>query len=180
MYINRHNKAVKLIYRAILKGPMGGLEAFMDAGDQEDMPRQVPTRLPIWLKPNSLTADQWRKFRPDILLTDPRKTKHKHIYIIELGYCSDTNHDIKFTQKSHQHAALTQHLLRQGHSVTHITFTLGTTGTIPIIAHNNLLSLGIDKQSSIKLLTKLHMHSTATATSILTMRRIKENLPPGG
>jgi ribonuclease HI len=177
MYINRHNKAVQLIQKAIAKGTLGGLPVYMDAGTCEAS-ASIPNRPPAYLKPSNLPTEQWNKYRPDILLLNRTSCT---AYLVEVGYCSDTNHDIKFQEKGCQHTELKNILLTQGFTTVHyLVFTVGTTGTIPTTTLNNLTTLGISRAHADKLISKIHDASTASCTQILATRRMKESLPPGG
>ena len=178
MYINRHNKAVQLIQKAVAKGALGALPMYMDAGTCEAT-SDIPTRPPATLKPPDLPQATWDKYRPDLLLIDD-ESKPRKAYLVELGYCSDTNHQIKFQEKSVQHKELQRILQQQGFLVHYLVFTIGTTGTIPIPTITNLSTLGISREHVDKLISKLHRESTASCTSILATRRMKESLPPGG
>ena len=178
MYINRHNKAVQLIQKAVAKGALGALPMYMDAGTCEAT-SDIPMRPPTTLKPPDLPQATWDKYRPDLLLIDD-ESKPRKAYLVELGYCSDTNHQIKFQEKSVQHKELQRILQQQGFLVHYLVFTIGTTGTIPIPTITNLSTLGISREHVDKLISKLHRESTASCTSILATRRMKESLPPGG
>ena len=123
MYINRHNKAVQLIQKAIAKGTLGGLPMCMDAGTCEAA-ASIPNRPPEYLKPSNLSTEQWNKYRPDILLLNRTS---RTAYLVELGYCSDTNHDIKFQEKGLQQTEFKDILLTQGFTIVHyLVFTIGT------------------------------------------------------
>eukprot|EP00798_Chlamydomonas_sp_ICE-L_P014832 gene14832-biopygen23857 len=178
MYINRHNKAVQIIQKAVAKGALGALPMYMDAGTCEAT-SDIPTRPPATLNPPDLPQATWDKYRPDLLLIDD-ESKPRKAYLVELGYCSDTNHQIKFQEKSVQHKELQRILQQQGFLVHYLVFIIGTTGTIPIPIITNLSTLGISREHVDKLISKLHRESTASCTSILATRRMKESLPPGG
>jgi ribonuclease HI len=178
MYINRHNKAVQLIQKAAAKGALGALPMYMDAGTCEAT-QDIPTRPPVTLKPPDLPQATWDKYRPDLLLID-NESKPRKAYLVELGYCSDTNHHIKYQEKSLQHKEFQRILEQQGFLVHYLVFTIGTTGTIPTTTITNLSTLGISREHADKLIYKLHKESITSCTSILATRRMKESLPPGG
>ena len=181
-YINRHDKAVKAIQGAITKGEMGNCTIFMDAGAQADLPVAVQAkRLPEWLRPATVTPETWKKMRPDILLlpnltdgaTPPQGTRHI-IHIVEVGYCSDTNHEVKLMAKAQQHQQLVTALREANHTVHMHLITLGTTGTIRQDTLNTLRDLGVAGDHAPRLLRKLHANAIHYVSSITAMRRHME------
>ena len=134
--ILRHDGAVKLILKAIAKGPKGGFYKIMDAGKEKDLTSDVAgKRVRPWLFPpidDNLTAqekraetERRRKLRPDILVIEGLETanirgksteeirqfltdnRHRlKVHILEVGYCGDLNHDQKDFDKRAQHAEL--------------------------------------------------------------------------
>ena len=79
-----------------------------------------------------------------------------HMEMVEVGYCSDTNHDIKIQAKQQQHAQLLKLLRDAGHTVRYHTITLGTTGTIRTEAQNTLQQLGLTLPHALRTMNKLH------------------------
>jgi hypothetical protein len=187
MYIKRHDTAVKLIHKAISKGDLGSRRMIMDAGKEEDLPRGVlGKRLPAWLRPPTVPLLEWNKMRPDLAIlpdTDsPTSRGDKVIWILELGYCSDTNHATKFATKHTQHARLVECLKHAGYVVHYAIITLGTTGTIPTTFLNTMTTFGLDRLRSLKLADKVHTHTILSFQAILQCRRYMEvqpGLPPG-
>ena len=119
--------------------------------------------------------------RPDIMIiTDltthdsPEAGTKYRIHIMEIGYCSDTNHNIKLRAKQQQHATLIDHLRLAGHTVFSHVITLGTTGTIPLTLPKVLEELGVDRPSRDHVIAKLHKHATHCANGIISMRRHRE------
>jgi hypothetical protein len=134
--ILRHDGGVKIIQKAISKGPTGGFYMIMDAGKGSDLPEGVMgKRIPQWLLPDLPTDTteltnkeenaRRKKLRPDILiieglaeanirgLTDDATRQYiyanRHrltVHIIEVGYCGDLNHESKDFDKRAQHAEL--------------------------------------------------------------------------
>jgi ribonuclease HI len=184
-YIKRHDQAVKIIQQCISKGGLGGTYMIMDAGKLADLPETVQRKtLPEELRPQTITAETWGKMRPDILVIPGLKTgdtpEHGtpyHIVVIEVGYCSDTNHHIKLRAKEQQHAELIKGLRAAGHTVTSHAITLGTTGTIHISLRATLTDLKVDRQSLEKATAKLHLNATTCAGHIISMRRHMEWQP---
>jgi hypothetical protein len=184
-YIKRHDQAVKLIQRSITKGGLGGSYMIMDAGKAEDLPNSVQQKtLPDELRPTEVQLEHWRKMRPDILVIPGLKTNETptpgtkyRITVIEVGYCSDTNHHIKIRAKEQQHTELIKALRTDGHTVTSHTITLGTTGTIHASLKTTLTDLKVDRKTQEKTTAKLHLNATTCAGHILAMRRHMEWQP---
>ena len=153
----------------------------MDAGKEEDLPRGVlGKRLPAWLRPSGTPTSEWNKMRPDLaILPDPDHSTDKTIWVIELGYCSDTNHATKFVEKHEQHARLVEGLEQAGYLVHYIVLTIGTTGTIPTSFLASMTKLGIARVQALKLADKIHVHSIDSFDAILKCRRFMEAQPPG-
>ena len=65
-YINRHNRAVCIIQKAVSKAAHGNNYMVMDAGKQDELPDTVHNqRLPDSLRPpDQITAAEWKKLRP--------------------------------------------------------------------------------------------------------------------
>ena len=160
----------------------------MDAGRLADLPTTVQRKsLPPDLKPPAITEETWRKMRPDILILpglqthdEPVAAEKYTIIIVEIGYCSDTNHEVKIRAKQQQHAELATTLRNAGHTVQMHTITLGTTGTIHMDLQTTLSTLLIDPPARKTLVAKLHLHATSSAGNILVMRRHLEWQPGGG
>jgi ribonuclease HI len=181
-YIKRHDLAVKLIQKSISKGSMGGCYTIMDAGQEQELPESVQgKRLPFTLKPPTVALDTWCKMRPDLLMIPqlrandmPDATDKYRIYLVEIGYCSDTNHTVKVTAKKQQHEQLATALRDNGHRVTILTVTLGTTGTLHRDLIATMAELGVERAERDKVMTKLHKNATQCASNIIAMRRHRE------
>ena len=158
---------------------MGGCYTVMDAGKAQDLPDTVhQKRLPLTLKPQDIPMEDWIRMRPDIMLIPALHTRdipdidtHYRICIIEIGYCSDTNHSVKHQAKLHQHTLLCEALTRAGHIVKTIAITLGTTGTLAATLPPTLGDMGVDREACDKVIAKLHKNATHSASNIITMRR---------
>ena len=156
----------------------------MDAGKEADLPRGVlGKRLPDWLRPPSVPADTWAKMRPDLAIlpdTDsPTLRSDKQIWILELGYCSDTNHATKADDKHEQHAQLVKCLTDAGYYVHFIVVTVGTTGTIPKTFLTSMATLGLTSLQTLSLADSIHHHTTDFFQTILHSRRFMEHHPSG-
>lgn len=95
---------------------------------------------------------------------------------MEVGFCSDTSHTIKYRQKQAQHARLLTILRTQGYRVDLTVVSLGTTGTIPATTYPDLKCLGLDHDAIMTLLRKLHLLTIQHFGHILFERRRRENL----
>ena len=122
--------------------------------------------------------------RPDIAFVHPQylqagatPSPAHPIKLVEVGYCSDTKHDIKAAEKREQHKTLMTLLRNQGYKVELYTITLGTTGTLPATTPMDLSELGLDPDTIDTLLHKLHLHSIKHLGYIVAERRRRENLP---
>eukprot|EP00798_Chlamydomonas_sp_ICE-L_P025608 gene25608-biopygen20096 len=129
MYIKRHDAAVHLLHKAISKGALGSRRVIMDAGRLEDLPRGVLGKtLPDWLRPPSISAEIWPKLRPGLAILpevdSPTIAADKEIWILELGYCSDTNHATKAEDKHAQHTQLVAGLRLAGYLVHYLVVTI--------------------------------------------------------
>ncbi len=79
--------------------------------------------------------------------------------MVELGYCSDTNHDIKIKEKEKQHAQLLAILTEAGHTIRYHPITLGTTGTIRQETLTTLQQLGLTLPHALTTMNKLHKNA---------------------
>jgi hypothetical protein len=117
-YINRHNRAVCIIQKTVSKEANGNNYMIMDAGKQDELPDAVRMqRMPDTLRPPHINKEEWRKLRPDLVMITgmlanetPMHGTKPHIEMVELGYCSDTNHDVKIKETEQQHAQLLDRL----------------------------------------------------------------------
>ena len=143
--------------------------------------------LPPALCPPTTQPSEWAKFRPDIALIHPTVLQEGPnaslaypIQLVEVGYCSDTSHTVKYAQKQAQHAHLLAVLRAQGYKVDLTVLTLGTTGTIPTTTPSDLEGLGIDSHEVSTLLHRLHLIAITHLGHIVFERRRRENLAEPG
>ena len=155
----------------------------LDAGTAANLPKGVTKTLPPALCPPTMKSADWAKYRPDIALVHPNvlvdgpaASLTHPIQLVEVGYCSDTRHDVKHVQKQAQHARLLNVLRAQGYKVDLTVVTLGTTGTIPTATFQDLESLGLDYDAVVTLLQKLHLLAIQHFGHIIYERRRRENL----
>ena len=166
MYIERHNEATRLLANLILLGRAGSY-VVADAGREDKLPKGVhATRLPTWLLPK-VDPELLRKLRPDILLVDGRDAgglttdlvPSRQVTLIEVGYCSDTNHAAKHTHKAGQHAQLEALLIEAGWKVDYLVITLGTGGTIPSAAVAAVTKAGAPTDAIPRCMHKICRHA---------------------
>jgi hypothetical protein len=194
-YILRHDEAVRMICEAILHGSLGGCYTVMDAGRRVDLPHGVADkRVAEWLLPDIPDA-QRRTMRPDILLI-PGVTETRHptsmedrsnytVHIIEVGYCADTQLDLKQHEKAQQHQQLADLLSGAGWNVQYTTLqalSLGYCGAIRKDLAKAMQSVGVEHKDASTLCTRLHWHAVDTCCNIVKVRRLLERtaMGPGG
>ena len=131
--------------------------------------------------------EQRFKLRPDILLVkrEPRKRSRgasranlpgtQTIWIIEVGYCSDTRYREKLQQKMEQHTVLKTILLSKGHTVRYLPIILGNAGCTYKSGEQALLDLGISRSNVQKLHTRLMEHAISYLHRIVRTRRQLEH-----
>jgi ribonuclease HI/exonuclease III len=191
MYIARHNHAVQRIQKLISKHScMAAFYTVMDACSESDITQHGAhsTRIPRWVLPG-LGDEERNKLRPDILIVYGHKgTAHNYeivemrcaqteIYMMEIGYCPDTQEAERYTTKSKQHETLQQLLRQQGDLADLETVLLGTSGSIPKSLRSYLMDVHkIPTPPIEKLLNHLNAHAINTAHSITCKRRELERL----
>ena len=134
------------------------------------------------------------RMRPDLLIVrdlpctctgradEIDKEKHT-VYILEVGYCGDTQHDIKAHEKAEQHKRLADLLREEGWHVRYCdvhAISLGYAGTI----RKNLMQcltqeLGMPTSQADALCRALHIHAVESTSHIITARRATEKQHPG-
>ena len=97
-----------------------------------------------------------------------------HMEMVEVGYYSDTNHDVKIQEKQQQHEQLLKLLRAAGHTVRYHTITLGTTGTIRKETLESLQQMGLTLPHAQKTMIKLHTNAIDSQQNIMRARRIRE------
>jgi ribonuclease HI len=191
MYIDRHNKAVRMIQAGVQKGGLGGFYTIMDACQANDLPEGVQgTRLPDWILPG-MQSDLRHKMRPDLLIVKgitpgdahkgklPKTAQDRAKYTVvlsEVGYGPDTRYMDKMAEKQAQHQEL-QHMLAQAGWKVEITtpVVLGVGGSIFVDTQQTLEQLGIGSSDNARILNKLHILSVTSAHQIVKTRRMLES-----
>ena len=146
---------------------------------------------------------QLRKLRPDIMITDvtPGETlsckpsrkrgrhggQHNHhitttangrarrVWIVEVGYCSDTRYLDKLQEKTLQHRQLQSLLMDKGFKVTCLPIILGNSGAIYSTTESSLLQLGISHKAAQSLMLKLSDHAARYLHKLIKTRRLLEH-----
>jgi ribonuclease HI len=191
LYIKRHNIAVRIIAKAILRGENGGGIMIMDAGRKEDLPAGMyGTRVPQWLLPEC-PEDELLRMRPDILIiptipaaSNPAETfdctseaSQHTVFILEVGYCSDTRHSQKQSEKAQQHQKLADMLRLQGYKVEYKelhALSLGYAGSITKDLVTCLRGLAVSATKCDELCKALHKHALLSTENIVKARRLLE------
>jgi hypothetical protein len=152
MQIKRHNGAVRLIARALGKGPQGGGLLVVDAGNMLSTRAATEadvqgTRVPNWMLPNT-PEEVRRKMRPDILLVDSISPE-------DLRYLAEVERGLPPS------AANDGSLAPSGRTSTPRTSTYSPNGTEKIY----LIEVGYcaDTRSAAKWQEKLSQHAALTA-----------------
>ena len=146
---------------------------------------------------------QPRKLRPDIMITDitpgetlsckPSRKRGRHggqqnhhitttangrarrVWIVEVGYCSDTRHLDKLQEKTRQHRQLQSLLMDKGFKVTCLPIILGNSDAIYSTTESSLLQHGISHKAAQSLMLKLSDHAARYLHKLIKTRRQLEH-----
>jgi hypothetical protein len=103
----------------------------------------------------------------------PRK-----IWLMELGYSSDTRYMDKVMEKKEQHAELCKLLAAEGYDVTLLPIVLGSAGTLFKCLDRAPKEMDIPNARKKKLYSKLHLHSIHSLQNLVSQRRYLERQKP--
>jgi hypothetical protein len=103
----------------------------------------------------------------------PRK-----IWLMELGYSSDTRYMDKVTEKKEQHAELCKLLAAEGYGVVLLPIVLGSAGTLFECLDGATKEMEIPNARKKKLYSKLHLHSIHSLQNLVSQRRYLESQKP--
>ena len=194
--ISRHNGAVLILFKALMKGCLAGFVTIMDATAKADLPEGCEdTRIPEWVLPN-VPQDLRAKMRPDLMVIKnlkpddqeefqklrglARKTAQSklEVHLFEVGYASNYRLDELFEEKKEQHAALVRALTQEGWKVVypkeHIV-ALGTANHVRLETKQLLQQwLPHDSHTVEATVTKLSRHATKKCIDHIVTRRILE------
>jgi len=98
----------------------------------------------------------------------------RKIWIIELGYSSDTRCLDKVKGKTEQHEVSCKLLAHEGYEVIFLPIVLGSAGTLFQCVERATKELGILSTQKDKLYSKLHLHSIHTLHKLVQLRRSLE------
>jgi len=205
LYINRHNRALLCVAKAVSRGCNGAGYMVLDATARDAAPTFAPdNRVPDWMlcepsKPRLTPAERELadKMRPDLLhipslprasTTSPRykgpsmQDRRNHpVYIVEFGCCGDLNHEAKIDEKVQQHMLLAARLREAGWTVIYekqTIITLGFAGSLQKTTGDLLRTLGCHDGQANVCLSQLHNLATKYAAAILHKRRWLEKSTP--
>jgi hypothetical protein len=127
MHIERHNKAGRIILKALLRGGRGADVVMHDIGHSQDdsllqcgsiagvKHSSFATRIPSWVytkrrnaTPTLQAKQKWDKFRPDMLLiagTNKVPIRKREADLVEVKYCRDTDRSQQEARAHLQHNA---------------------------------------------------------------------------
>ena len=172
LYIERHNRAVERICKAMRASELGGDFMIADISDEGVKALGLDgSRVPKWLLPgvDEEGTEECSKYRPDILLiknmpsamatrynVGPVDKEGFVIYIIEVGYTRDYRFEEKYSVKREQHSVLREKLLERGWKVPHVPpLVFGSCGTQYITTVNAFKDIYIKGERKDKTLRKL-------------------------
>jgi hypothetical protein len=187
LIILRHDNTVKIIRKLLFQSSLQDDYTIMDTTEQDETHRRVSD----WMLPQTHPTIR-SKLRPDILviqgLPTTTNTHHKPanvdksnltIHILEIGYCRDTQPELRFEAKEHQHDTL-QNLLKQDNWKVKPTQPLlfGVGGSI----YSNTIgyltnTLNIPHEHVTQAMKDIHTMTVNMAHQIVKTRRHHENCP---
>ena len=178
MYLERHHRLCRAIFKGILNGDLGAAVLQADIGNIADCTQE---RLCISRYiPQNLMGSLSMPSIPDFTLFIPPSSKLPELRVVEIKTCQDTDPHPQLTKAKTQHASLLKLLQRRNPHIQvyfHVIL-IGQMGTI----YNDytitpLQHLGL-KDQSLKALTKdLHITAIQALTSIIhTRRRLEPTL----
>jgi ribonuclease HI len=194
MYTDRHNKAVRLIIKAICQGRKGGYLVMADAGRkekcQEDGIPHLPRTIPRDALPEAIPEEVKRVItthkRPDAFLHRPVQTgkvRYSEYIILEVKYCRDTDPHPQLERAEQQHKELANAIQAAEPTacVKYLPVLLGVAGTVYTIhTTDHLEQVGIVGAALKRLVNSLNEHAVKSLHWIYTAKRKQEKplLPP--
>ena len=199
MYTDRHNKAVRMIIKAICQGRQGGCLVMADAGrkekcQQDEIP-YLPRTIPMEALPEAIPEEVKRvlttESRLDAFLHRQVKTgfaSYSEYIILEVKYCRDTDPCPQLDRAEHQHKELADAIQAAEPTacVKYLPVLLGVAGTVYTIhTTDHLEEVGIVGAALKRLANSLNEHAVKSLHWIYTAKRKQEKplLParePGG
>ena len=196
--IDRHNAAGRMILKAIHAGAMGACLTIADVGSEARMAglETHGTRIPepilrdmdlpegpeqrAWLRPDILLLED----NMDLLGKRGRSPAHTRliryglqtkVWVIEIGYSSDTRYRERLQEKRDQHAELCSLLAARGYAVELVPIILGSMGSIYRSVDESLRRLGVAPARVPALLHALTLHAMQYVHKIIRTRRQLEH-----
>ena len=108
-------------------------------------------------------------------ITTPANGRARRVWIVEVGYCSDTRYLDKLLEKTRQHRQLQSLLMDKVFKVRCLPITLGNSGAIYRITESSLLQLGISHKAAQSLMLKLSDHAARYLHKLIKTRRQLEH-----
>jgi len=103
-----------------------------------------------------------------------RSCRRRKVWVLEVGYGSDTKYEEIWQTKTEQHQTLIRLLTHFGYEVHLRPLPLGVAGTIYKTNLTTLVDLGITRHQSSGTLRKLHIHAISCLHNIIKERRYLE------
>ena len=184
MYINRHNKAGRLIMTRVLRGRKGAFVIQMDLGSTENcaedgimahQSRNIPWELlPRGLKEAVQQAQGTTDKRPDGMLYKPKNGNNPAEYwIIEVKICRDSDPTGQQSKADNQHQVLIDKIkdIDPTAKVWYYPLLVGVAGTKYNSTTMNLQALGIKGQALKQCISEVHTAAVKSLHSIYTTKR---------
>ena len=194
MYTERHNRAGRLILRAVSKGERGNDLVMADVGahakcaeagaptlDCNSIPNTlIPCKPGANKEEQMLHAKTLRRLKPDALLVSHGRHKtDTKVEIVEIKYCIDTRPERQLSRAREQHNELKDLLAAQGFlpsNITVIPILIGVSGTVYTeYTKLALEKLGVPHAKTRTCISKLHTEAIRSLHSIVQVRRHYEH-----
>ncbi len=193
LFIERHNKAVRIIAKAMLKGRHAHTFHVVDGGALSKLPANcdVVNRIPHFLtntkgaverRPDVLqvlgiTWEQAARFRSRCVPVPPPagQDSNRTINLIEIRYGVDTRLQEKAAEKREQHASLRDDLQSRGWNVDTYPIALGVSGGLQQSLPVTLQALGVRGRSLSKVVSSLQRNAVEFCHAIIVQRRQLEH-----
>ena len=193
LYIERHNKAVRIIAHALFKGKHASAFHVVDGGSLARLrtSQQVANRVPRFLTDTRGAVER----RPDILQIlgitwdqatsfcggqrpippPPGRAMANTINLVEVGYGVDTRLREKAAEKQQQHASLQEDLVTRGWTVNVHPIALGVSGGLQTSLPQSLHALGVAGPAIPRAIHKLQRNAIKFCHALLVQRRTLEH-----
>ncbi len=197
LHIERHNKAVRILANAMLKGQYacsfhtvdGGSVSRLDTLEHQHVASRTPyfltntrgavERRPDVLQVTGMTWEEADRHRKRRMPVDPPREPNssRTVNIVEVGYAVDTRLPAKAAEKRLQHSSLEQDLLNRGWDVHVYPIALGASGALQNTLPKTMWDLGIRGQAAEKALSGLQRNAVYYCHALHVKRRCLERGP---